>query len=140
MKFEAGIKWRHRHGLPQIPFFSFCQNAHSHYLSLLETLKQLFIFRAQINDKWLKLMNAQYNDYEDSVKKYCLSELGRGWNLFEGIGALVSKNLACVELVDELFDTPMIMVWEKFMPTVEGFRKRHKEHHLPDTVNTCTTD
>jgi hypothetical protein len=78
----------------------------------------------------LKVINLEFEDYNDFVKKYGLPlaenpvavALCMVCNLFEGAGELLHKGLADYETVSNI---PTGMTWEKMKPIVEGARKQY---------------
>lgn len=85
-----------------------------------------------------KIWTLEFEGYNDFVKKYGgvteetpinLGIFRIGW-FFNGIGVLLHKKLANIELVDDLFGYMVKWLWEIMKPIVEGERKRvnHPEH------------
>jgi len=79
-----------------------------------------------------KVWTLEYEGYDDFIKKYGdvteetpvnLGIFRTGW-FFNGIGVLLHKRLADVELVDELFGYMVKWLWEIMKPIVEGERKQ----------------
>ena len=76
------------------------------------------------------VMELEYKDYEDYVKKYGASGtlhnilVWRVGHFFNGIGVLVQSQLADINLVDKLFGFYVIWLWEIMKPMVEGSRKQ----------------
>jgi len=77
----------------------------------------------------------EYEDYDDFIKKYGdvteltprnLGIFRTGW-FFNGIGILLRKKLADIELVDDLFGYMIIWLWEAMKPIVYGERKQFKQ-------------
>jgi len=94
------------------------------------------LYSAMRDEKWQKawytVWNLEFKDYNDFVKKYgqVTSETSsvnipfyRIGLFYEGIGVLLNKKLVDIELVDDLFHSPILYTWEKMKPIVEGFRK-----------------
>ena len=51
---------------------------------------------------------------------------------FEGVGILLHKKLIDIELVDDLFSTPIITIWEKTLPITKSFREYLKRPQLSE--------
>lgn len=90
------------------------------------------------NAGW-KVLELQFKDYDDFVKKYGSAGTGTptnvaifkvGW-FFNGIGVLLQSNLADIELIDKLFGYMVIPIWEKLKPWIEGGRK---QYNLPKSL------
>ena len=88
----------------------------------------------QALDAFVDVMDAEFEDYDDFVRKYGkfisknsvpMSFMIIG-NSFEQIGVLHRNKLIDASLVDQLF--PISIMWEKMKPLVEGMRK---EYHDP---------
>lgn len=81
-------------------------------------------------------MNTEYGNYEEFVEKYgsVISKepvgiaFGMIVTLYEGLGILVHRKLADVDLISELFPTQVI--WKKIEPLVEGVRKQYASPSL----------
>jgi hypothetical protein len=43
---------------------------------------------------------------------------------FEGIGVLLKRKLADIQLIDDLFTSPIRLLWRKMKPLVDDTRKR----------------
>jgi len=76
-------------------------------------------------------MGVEYDDLADYVRRYAADAevLAAGYSVgvfFEGIGVLVKRKLISMDLVDDLFTTPILDTWEKMKPIVEGRRERLK--------------
>ena len=82
-----------------------------------------------------KVWTLEFEGYDNFDKKYGSVTPVRmgifriGW-FFNGIGVLLHKKLANIELVDDLFGYIVEWLWEKMKPIVEGDRKKfgHPEH------------
>jgi hypothetical protein len=81
-------------------------------------------------------MNTEYGNYEEFVEKYgsVLSKepvgiaFGMVGSFYEGIGILVHRKLADVNLISELF--PAQAIWRKIEPLAKGMRKQYAEPSL----------
>jgi len=49
---------------------------------------------------------------------------------YEGIGVLLHRKLVDIGLIDDLFSTPIIQVWEKIGPLVKQGRERWKRPQI----------
>ena len=81
-------------------------------------------------------MNTEYENYEEFVEKYgsvlSKEQVGIAFGMiatfYEGIGILVHKKLADVDLISELF--PAQAIWMKIKPLTEGARKQYANPSL----------
>ena len=62
---------------------------------------------------WEEVLNRQAKDYDDYHNKYGLAEMTTVGMFFEGIGILLKRRLIGIELVDDMFTTPIKWTWEK---------------------------
>ena len=81
------------------------------------------------------VMALQYDDYDDFVKKYGptteYSELNHEifkvcW-FYNGLGSLVHKQYASIDLVDELFGYMVIWLWEILKPIINESRIQYNQ-------------
>ena len=81
------------------------------------------------------VMGLEYTDYDDFISKYGpttkYSELNHeifkvGW-FMNGLGSLVHKEYANIDLVDELFGYMVIWLWEILRPIIIGSRIRYNQ-------------
>jgi hypothetical protein len=87
----------------------------------------------ELEEAWYKVLNLGCKDYNDFVKKYgdIMSETPANVAFsiiayfFEGIGVLLHKKLADIDLIDDLMSEQIIVTWEKMKPIVEGYRKQY---------------
>ena len=70
-----------------------------------------------------KFMAREYKDFDDYEKQYGWTETVVIGTFFEGIGVLLKRKLANIQLVDDLFTTPIRLCWEKMKPIVDDSRK-----------------
>lgn len=78
-----------------------------------------------------KVLGLEFEDYADYVKRYAKNDeiLTATYSVgifFEGIGLLVKRKLINIDLVDDLFTLPIVDIWEKMKPLVEGRREQIK--------------
>src|SRR4030043_2019066 len=80
-----------------------------------------------------KIMGLEFQDYTDYLKRYANSNaevLAASYSVgvfFESIGVLAKRRLISMDLVDDLFTSPILDTWEKMKPLVEGRRERLKK-------------
>ena len=87
----------------------------------------------ELEEAWYKVLNLEFKDYNDFLKKYgdIMSEtsVNVAFSIiayfFDGIGVLLHKKLVDIDLVDDLMSESIIVTWEKMKPIVEGYRKRY---------------
>jgi len=78
---------------------------------------------------WSRLTNAEYQDFNDFVKKYGhpFSEnpvpiaLGMTARFFEGVGIAMHRKIVDIDLILDFWDVGM--QWRKVKPVAEGLRK-----------------
>ncbi len=76
----------------------------------------------EIQNAWHNLQTREYKDYNSYEKEYGLQDVNEvGW-FFEGVGVLLHKRLIKIDLVDDLFSSPVKRAWEKLKPIAEGER------------------
>jgi hypothetical protein len=51
---------------------------------------------------------------------------------FEGVGILLHRKLVDIELVDDLFSSPIITIWEKTLPMTKALREYFKRPQLAE--------
>lgn len=76
----------------------------------------------EFQEAWDKFMTSEYEDYNDHIKKYGVETFEVGI-FFEGIGVLLHRKLIDIGLVNDLFNSPIKMTWEKMKPIAEAMRK-----------------
>jgi hypothetical protein len=80
-----------------------------------------------------KIFNQEFKDLEGFLQKYSsFSKFMESSDyapfmmdsmFFEGVGILLYRKLVDIELVDDLFSSPIITIWEKTKPMTEALRK-----------------
>jgi len=60
-----------------------------------------------------EVLNRKAKDYDDYRNKYGMAEVAAVGNFFEGIGILLKRKLIDIELVDDMFTSPIKWTWEK---------------------------
>jgi hypothetical protein len=72
---------------------------------------------------WHEVLKREAKDYYDYEKKYGLVEFTAIGIFFEGIGILLRRKLIDIELVDDMFTTPVKWTWEKMKDIALEWRK-----------------
>jgi hypothetical protein len=72
----------------------------------------------------MKVLDMEFKDQKDFENRDVRIELGMVLNLFDAIGELLRKGLADYETVSSM---PVILMWEKLLPFVEGARKAYND-------------
>jgi hypothetical protein len=62
---------------------------------------------------WEQILKREAKDLQDYQKKYGNAESVTVGMFFEGIGILLKRKLIDIELVDDMFTSPIKMTWEK---------------------------
>ena len=75
---------------------------------------------------WYEVLKREAKDYYDYEKKYGLAEFTAIDIFFEGIGILLRRKLIDIELVDDMFTTPVKWTWEKMKDITLELRKVRK--------------
>jgi hypothetical protein len=69
-------------------------------------------------------IGTEYENFEDYVKKYGLSDTVQVLEIFDEVGILLRRGLVDIDLVDDLFSRSVTPEWEsKVMRLVKGIRK-----------------
>jgi hypothetical protein len=77
----------------------------------------------EFQEAFWKFMNREYKDFDDYEKQYGWAETVVIGTFFEGIGVLLKRKLTNIQLVDDLFTTPIKLSWERMKPLVDDGRK-----------------
>jgi len=72
---------------------------------------------------WYEVLKREAKDYYDYEKKYGWAEATTVGIFFEGIGILLKRKLIDIELVDDMFTTPIKWTWEKMKDIALEWRK-----------------
>jgi hypothetical protein len=72
---------------------------------------------------WREVLNTEAKNSNDYEKKYGWAEFTAIGMFFEGIGILLKRKLIAIELVDDMFTTPIKWTWEKMKDMVLEARK-----------------
>jgi len=80
-----------------------------------------------------KIFNLEFKDFEGFLHKYgSFSKFMESPDyapfmmysmFFEGVGILLHRKLVDIDLVDDLFSSPIIVGWERMKPMTEALRK-----------------
>jgi hypothetical protein len=89
------------------------------------------IYADDYRDAILKVLNLDFKDYEDFVKKYgpylsdspTMKALTKINVFYAQLGGLVEENLIDFKLVYGVFGTAIWRTWPKVKPIIEGYRK-----------------
>ena len=81
-------------------------------------------------EAWEKIKSRQFKDYNDYMKEFGWSEVAEVCVPFEGLGVLLLRKLVDIGLVDDLFSTLIMRIWEKVKPVVEGHRKYYDQPEI----------
>jgi hypothetical protein len=71
-----------------------------------------------------KVNSRKYRNFDDYEKQYGWAEVVAIGTFFEGIGLLLKRKLVNIQLVDDLFTTPVKVSWGKMKPIVYDSRKQ----------------
>jgi len=72
---------------------------------------------------WYEVLKREAKDYYEYEKKYGWAESTTLGLFFEGIGILLKRKLIDIELVDDMFTTPIKWTWEKMKDITLEWRK-----------------
>jgi hypothetical protein len=76
---------------------------------------------------WQEVMKREAKDYSVYSHEYGTAEFLSVGIFFEGIGILLRRKLIDIELVDDMFTSPIKLTWEKVKDvTLEGRRVRNQ--------------
>ena len=76
---------------------------------------------------WQKVMKREAKDYNVYSHEYGTAEFLSVGIFFEGIGILLRRKLIDIELVDDMFTSPIKLTWERVKDvTLEGRRVRNQ--------------
>jgi hypothetical protein len=80
---------------------------------------------------WEEVLKREAKDYYDLDKKYGMAESTVVGMFFEGIGILLKRKLIDIDLVDDMFTTPIKWTWEKMKDiTLEARKVRNQPESL----------
>jgi len=76
---------------------------------------------------WGELQKREAQNYSDYDRKYGLADATAVGLFFEGIGILLKRKLIDIELVDDMFTSPVKLTWEKMKNiTLESRKVRNQ--------------
>ena len=85
-------------------------------------------------EAYQRLMAIEAKDWDEFAEKYSGRPEARMFGIvcafYEGIGVLLHRGLIDISLVDDLFSTNILQIWEKVEPLVKEFRKRRKRPQI----------
>jgi hypothetical protein len=80
---------------------------------------------------WREILNREARGVHDYEEKYGLAEFTAVGMFFEGIGILLKRKLIDIELVDDMFTSPIKWTWEKIKDiTLEARKDRNQPEIL----------
>jgi hypothetical protein len=79
---------------------------------------------------WGEIQKREAKDYDDYRHKYGTAELNSVSVFFEGIGILLKRKLIGIELVDDMFTSPIKRTWEKVKDITLEARKVRDEPEI----------
>jgi hypothetical protein len=90
----------------------------------------------------VSIFNQEVNDLEGFMRKYSsfpkfmespeYVPYMMDSEFFEGVGILLRRKLVDIELVDDLFSSPIITIWEKTLPMTKALREYFKRPQLAE--------
>lgn len=81
-------------------------------------------------EAWEKLRDREITDLNEYKKEYGFVELNMVMTRFDQVGALLRRKLIDIELVQDLFGSTVISVWEKLKPLLEAEERRLGKPHV----------
>ena len=88
------------------------------------------IFHQDIND--VEGFKRKYGSFLKFMESPDYTPYTMDTEFFEGVGILLHKKLIDIELVDDLFSSPIITIWEKTLPITEAMREYFKRPQLSE--------
>jgi len=88
------------------------------------------IFKQEVND--LEGFKSKYGSFLKFMESPDYVPFMQDAEFFEGVGILLHKKLINIELVDDLFSTPIITIWEKTLPMTKALRGYFKRPQLSE--------
>jgi hypothetical protein len=80
---------------------------------------------------WEQVLTREAKDYDDYRRKYgSYAEVTAVGMFFEGIGILLKRKLIGIELVDDMFTTPIKWTWENMKDTTLELRKTRNQPEI----------
>src|SRR5512136_2739801 len=99
--------------MPMEMFFS--SSAHQTRIRQTDLIMKLYsqFSSLEFAKVWEEVLNREEKNYDDYRSKYGLAEVTAVGMFFEGIGILLRRRLIDIELVDDMFTSPIKWTWEK---------------------------
>jgi hypothetical protein len=88
------------------------------------------IFNQEVND--LDGFMHKYGSFSKFMESPDYAPFMQDAEFFEGVGILLRRKLIDIELVDDLFSTPIITIWEKTLPMTKAMREYFKRPQLSE--------
>ena len=79
---------------------------------------------------WREILNREARDVHDYEEKYGLAEFTAVGMFFEGIGILLKRKLIDIDLVDDMFTSPIKWTWEKIKDIILEARKDRNQPEI----------
>jgi hypothetical protein len=70
-----------------------------------------------------KVGASRFENFDDYIDTYGLTDITEVAVLFDGIGVLLEQKLIDVDMVDQLFGTTVYLLWTKIEPVIQAMRK-----------------
>ncbi|MDH5448456.1 MAG: hypothetical protein OEY24_07350 [Candidatus Bathyarchaeota archaeon] len=77
----------------------------------------------ELQGAWEKVKTREYKNFNTYKKKYGLLETNEAGWFFEGLRVLHNRELIDIDLVDDLFSSPVKRAWERIKPIAEEMRR-----------------
>jgi hypothetical protein len=90
---------------------------------LVMRLRQRFQTK-EFLESWEQVMSREAGDFDEYAKKYGFPEMMQVAGFFDEIGILLHRKLIDIDLVYELFNESIDMIWKKIEPLMKDGRKR----------------
>ena len=74
-----------------------------------------------------RIRTCEYEDYNDYLKKYGVSDIYLVGSVFEGLGFLMHRELVDKDLASLFSSSETLITWEKIKPMVEEARKKFNQ-------------
>jgi len=81
-------------------------------------------------EAWEKVIDREVMDHSDYKKKYGFVEFNEVYSFFLLLGVLLRRRLVDIDLVHDIFQGQIKVLWEKVKPIIEGGRKRFNDPSL----------
>ena len=81
-------------------------------------------------EAWEKFRDREITDLNECKKEYGFIELNIVMTRYDQIGALLRRKLIDVELVQDLFGSTVISIWEKLKKPILEYEKRLGKPHV----------